>query len=386
MSSRGFPEAEYRARLAKAQAAMANAGLAALLLTTEPDVRYFTGFLTRFWESPTRPWFLIVPAAGAPVAVIPSIGAALMGQTWLKDIRTWRSPDYEDDGVSLLAGTLCELVAEHGVIGVPDGAETHLRMPLADWTKLQERTKGRAFHGDGGVMRRSRLVKSEAEITRIATACAIADRAFARVPEIAQVGVTLSEVFRRFQMLCLEGGADWVPYLAGAADAGGYSDVISPATERPLSRDDVLMLDTGLVWDGYFCDFDRNFAIGPAGPKVQDAHARLIEATAAAFELARPGATAADLFAAMDRIVTGGAGGSDTGRLGHGLGMQLTEPPSLIPADRTELEPGMVLTLEPGIEVAPGCILVHEEDIVVRETGAEWLSAPAAPRIRELPA
>ena len=386
MSARGFPEAEYRARVAKAQAVMAEAGLGALLLTTEPDVRYFTGFLTRFWESPTRPWFLIVPAASAPVAVIPSIGAALMGKTWLTDIRTWRSPDYEDDGVSLLADALCELVAERGVIGVPDGAETHLRMPLADWQTLQERTKGRAFRGDAGIMRRLRLVKSEAEIKKIGTACAIADRAFARLPDIARAGVPLSEVFRRFQMLCLEEGADWVPYLAGAAAAGGYRDVISPATEQPLAQGDVLMLDTGLVWDGYFCDFDRNVAIGPATPKVQDAHARLIEATAAAFALARPGATAADLFAAMDRIVTGGAGGSDAGRLGHGLGMQLTEPPSLIPADRTVLEPGMVLTLEPGIEIAPGRILVHEEDIVVRETGAEWLSVPAAPRIRELPA
>ena len=386
MSPRGFPEAEYRARVAKAQAAMAKAGLGALLLTTEPDVRYFTGFLTRFWESPTRPWFLIVPAMGAPVAVIPSIGAALMGQTWLKDIRTWRSPNYEDDGVSLLADALCETVAARGVIGVPDGAETHLRVPLGDWRKLQGRTTGRAFQGDAGIMRRLRLVKSEAEIKKIGTACAIADRAFARLPEIARAGVPLSEVFRRFQMLCLEEGADWVPYLAGAAATDGYGDVISPATEQPLARGDVLMLDTGLVWDGYFCDFDRNVAIGPTEPKVQDAHARLIEATAAAFELARPGSTAADLFATMDRIVTSGAGGSDAGRLGHGLGMQLTEPPSLIPADHTILEPGMVLTLEPGIEVAPGRILVHEEDIVVRETGAEWLSVPAASRIRELPA
>ena len=81
---RGFPPAEYRERLAKAQAAMAEAGLSALLLTTEADLRYFSGFLTRFWESPTRPWFLIVPAAGNPVAVIPAIGAPLMAckRTW----------------------------------------------------------------------------------------------------------------------------------------------------------------------------------------------------------------------------------------------------------------------------------------------------------------
>ena len=64
--------------------------------------------------------------------------------------------------------------------------------------------------------------------------------------------------------------------------------------------------------------------------------------------------------------------------------MQLTEPPSLIPADDTPLVPGMVLTLEPGIEVTPGRIMVHEENIVIRETGAEWLSLPAPPEIVEI--
>ena len=91
--SRGFPVAEYEQRLARAQALMDQAGLGALLLTTEPDFRYFTGYLTRFWESPTRPWFLIVPARGKPLAVIPSIGAALLGKTWIEDIRTWSAPD-----------------------------------------------------------------------------------------------------------------------------------------------------------------------------------------------------------------------------------------------------------------------------------------------------
>ncbi len=73
--ARGFERSEYEGRVARAQARMAQAGIEALLLTTEPEVRYFTGYLTRFWESPTRPWFLLVPASGAPIAVIPSIGA-----------------------------------------------------------------------------------------------------------------------------------------------------------------------------------------------------------------------------------------------------------------------------------------------------------------------
>jgi Xaa-Pro dipeptidase len=144
------------------------------------------------------------------------------------------------------------------------------------------------------------------------------------------------------------------------------------------------MLDTGLVHDGYFCDFDRNFSVGPPDDATASAHARLIEATQAAFSIAAPGRTAAELFAVMDGIVTGGAGGSDAGRLGHGLGMQLTEPPSLIPADHTVLEPGMVLTLEPGIDVGGGRILVHEEDIVITDTGARWLSRPSPTEMPEI--
>ena len=214
---------------------MDDAGLSALLLTTETDVRYFTGYLTRFWESPTRPWFLILPAAGKPVAVIPSIGASLMGQTWIDDIRTWSSPDLQDDGISLLADTLMELTPADGRIGMPDGHETHARMPMSDIERLRISLGSRRVTGDHGILRQLRTVKSEAEITKIETACGIAGRAFARVPEIARVGVPLDEVFRRFQILCLEEGADWVPYLAGGAEQGGYSDVISPASSSSVT-------------------------------------------------------------------------------------------------------------------------------------------------------
>lgn len=384
MSTRGFHPDEYQHRLAQVQARMAQSDLAALLLTTEADLRYFTGFLTRFWESPTRPWFLVLPQQGAPVAVIPSIGVALMQATWIKDIRSWRAPDYADDGVSLLADTVHELVPKGATVGVPSGVGTHLRMPLSDWQKVQSRAQGLLFRDDAGVMCAQRMVKSEAEIAKIRTACAIAGRAFDRVPEIAQAGTPLSDVFRRFQMLCLEEGADWVPYLAGAAAQGGYADVISPATDEPLAEGDVLMLDTGLIVDGYFCDFDRNYSVGVPDARTADAHARLIDATLAGFECAKPGQPASALFMAMDRIVTGGQGGSDAGRLGHGLGMQLTEPPSLIAADDTPLEPGMVLTLEPGIDLGNGRTLVHEEDIVIRAQGAEWLSPPATSVMRRL--
>jgi len=368
---RGFAPDEFQARLRKAQSGMAEVGLGALLLTTEPEIRYFTGFLTRFWESPSRPWFLILPAMGDPVAVIPSIGAPLMGRTWISDIRTWAAPDPEDDGVSLLADTLREI---GGPVGVPSGPESHLRMPLAEFERVK-RASALVFRDDAGIMAGLRAVKSEAEIVKIAHICGIAGRAFDRVGEIAQPGVPLSAVFRDFQRLLLEEGADWVPYIAGGAGPMGYADVISPAGEAPLAAGDVLMLDTGAVWDGYFCDYDRNFAIGHATAAQRAAHARLIEAAEAGEEAARAGATASDVWRAMARIT-----GSDetSGRLGHGLGMQLTEGLSLTHKDHSLLKPGMVITLEPGVELAPGMIMVHEENIVIREGRAQRLSRFAA--------
>ncbi|MEP1585853.1 MAG: Xaa-Pro peptidase family protein [Tateyamaria sp.] len=380
----GFPASEFQTRVANAQRLMAKAGLDALLLTTEPEVRYFTGFLTRFWESPTRPWFVVIPAQGGPIAVIPSIGAPLMRATWLRDIRTWRSPDYTDDGVSLLAQALGEIVPTNGRIGVPSGPETHLRLPLNSWDALQRALPDRTYCGDANIIQTLRMTKSKAEIDKIAAACAVADAAFARVPEIASKGVPLSDVFRRFQMLCLEEGADWVSYVAGGAGQGGYGDIIAPATDAPLAAGDVLMLDTGVVKDGYFSDFDRNWSVGAAIQATTSAYARLIDASDAGFAAARPGATAADLFHVMDGVLTGGAGGSDAGRYGHGLGMQLTEWPSLIPDDHTVLAPGMVLTLEPGLELPNGGTLVHEENIVITDTGARYLSKPAPRTLPEV--
>jgi Xaa-Pro aminopeptidase len=136
------------------------------------------------------------------------------------------------------------------------------------------------------------------------------------------------------------------------------------------------MLDTGAVCDGYFCDYDRNFSVGPPAPEVADAHAQLITATQAGLEAARPGATAAEVHAAM----AGALATPLAGRLGHGLGLSLTEWPSLLPADDTVLVPGMVLTLEPGLALGHK-IMVHEENIAITEAAPRPLSPFAAPEI-----
>ena len=380
--ARGFDTSEFESRTARAQRLMAERGLDALLVCTEPEVRYFTGFLTPFWHSPSRPWFVVVPREGKPVAVIPEIGAGLMGKTWLDDIRSWPSPRPGDEGVSLLAETLAEAGAGQGRIGLPMGPETVLRMPLNDYARLRERLSGAVFVDGGDVVRSLRMVKSEAEIARIAEVCRIASDGFEAVPQSVRRGDRLAEVFTAFRIDLIRRGADEVPYLVGAAAPGGYDGVIAPPGEAPLAAGDLLMMDTGAVRDGYFCDFDRNYAIATATDETRRAYATLFAATGAGLARARPGATCADLFEAMQGVIAGaGYAAGDVGRFGHGLGMQLTEWPSIMAGDRTELVPGMVLTLEPGLLVAPGRGMVHEEDIVIRPDGAELLSRRAPPEL-----
>jgi len=374
-----FPAVEFRQRVENLQTAMRMAAQDALLVTMPADVFYVTGFLTRFWESPARPWFVIVPAEGPPVAVIPSIGADLMGRSWITDIRTWDAPDPVDDGVGLLVETLSDMVPATGTVGVPMGLETHLRMPMADFSRVAEGIGPRRVIDATETVQRVREIKSEPEIEKIRATCGVADRAFARVPGFAEAGRPLAGIFRDFQIALLESGADWVSYVAGAAGPGGYGDVISPAEGRPLEPGDVLMLDTGAVRDGYFCDFDRNYAIGRADDAARRAHSALFAATETALSALKPGIAASDLHGILtDALRSNGAMPCD-GRLGHGLGVTLTEWPSIAGNDHTILREGMVLTLEPCALIATGKIMVHEENIVLRADGPELLSARTPP-------
>ena len=379
---RGFPDSEYEARLARAQRMMRDAGLDALLLTREVDVRYFSGFLTQFWQSPTRPWFLALPKSGKPVAVIPVIGAVCMARGFIEDIRTWSSPHPTDDGVSLLASTLAELAGDAGTIGLPMGRETHLRMPLEDYDALRGKLSGAEFADCTDIIRTLRMVKSELEIAKIAHVCDLVSDAFAQAPKLFAAGQSDIEAARAFKIECLARGVDDMPYLAVAAGPGGYGDIISPPSGRNLTPGDVLILDTGCVYDGYFCDFDRNFAFHQADDDTRRAYETAYRATDAGLALARPGTTCAELFHAMQAVLDeGGALANDVGRLGHGLGCQLTEWPSNAPFDHTVLAPGMVITLEPGMTFAPDRLMVHEENIVIRDGPPELLSRRAAPEL-----
>ena len=376
--ARGFPECEFENRTAAMQEIMHDREVDAVLLTTEPNVRYFSGFLTQFWQSPTRPWFLVLPAQGKPIAVIPEIGVSGMAQTWIEDIRSWPSPRPRDDGLSLLVDLFENLPRKHGRIGMTLGAESMIRMPVHNFDRLRQELSEYRFVDIAGQLHRLRMVKSALEIEKIRYICQLASVAFQSMPEYARTGMTEAQIVSRLKVDILRRGADSVPYMVAGSGPGGYDSIIMGPTDRSMAEGDLLIIDTGSTFDGYFCDFDRNWSFGYADDATRRAHEVVWDATGAGFEAAKPGSTTTDIYHAMNQVlVAGGSRGNRAGRLGHGLGIELTERPSNTATDDTRLETGMVITLEPGMTFAPGRQMVHEENIVITENGAEWLTRRA---------
>ena len=175
---RGFPREEFEARAERLQGGMATTGIDLLLLTTEPDVRYVTGFDTRFWLSPTRPWFLLLPRVGAPTAVVPEIGAEAMAATWVDDVRTWPAPVPDDDGVTLLAATIRELTGHAGALGVPMGPRRTCGCRWPTGTACGPCCRGRRSSMRPAWSRACACVKSPAEVAKVRHVCGLTCDAF----------------------------------------------------------------------------------------------------------------------------------------------------------------------------------------------------------------
>lgn len=378
---RGFEHSEFEHRTARAQKVMHAMQLDAMFFTTEPNVRYFTGFHTQFWRSPTRPWFLIIPVEGEPIAVVPEIGASGMAQTWVDNIITWPSPRPEDDGISLVANVLNSLPSRYGRVGATLGIESHLRMPINNYIKLTD-IVNKDFIDTSLAVHELRQIKSPAEIKKAREICRITNSGFDKLPSYARVGMTEREICKQLRIDMLQEGADECPYIIAGSGPDGYDSIIMGPTDRVIDEGDILIIDTGAVRDGYFSDFDRNWAFGQASEQTKAAYRATFEATTKGFEAARPGATTTDIYNAMWGVLeANGALGNDVGRLGHGLGIELTERPSITATDNSILKAGMIMTLEPGMVYAPGKSMVHEENIVITEEGAEWLSVRAEPEL-----
>ena len=381
--SRGFDISEYENRLDNIQRLMRSQKMDAILLTTQVDIEYYTGFKTQFFQSPTRPWYVVIPSDNKPKAIIPTIGESGMSQTWLDDIQTWTSPNPKDDGISLLLATIKSLTSKYKCLGVPKSQESTLRMPLDDYEGLINSLSGIEIKDANKILRQVRLVKSSAEIDKIKHICQLTSQGFKDLNYLLKAGESEQENCKRFKQHLLSLGVDETPYMVAGSGKDGYGSIIMGPGDKIIEEGDLFIIDTGSVFDSYFCDFDRNFAFGHICDEAKKAYKVVFDATDAGFSAAQVGNTTSDVYHAMNNVMQkGGALGNSVGRLGHGLGLQLTEWPSNTATDNTTLKPGVILTLEPGMAYLPGKEMVHEENIVITENGPEWLTKRAS---EELP-
>ena len=369
-----FPKEEFANRVSKIQENLDKENIEAIIITSPSNFRYFSGLNSNFWESPTRPWFLIISKNDPIKAIIPSIGIAPIEKTFIKNIEVWQSPNPNDEGVSLLK-KIIKSFPKNSNIGFELANETHLRMSIQDYIKIQEELSDYNFVDASKVIWNLRKIKSKMEVEYISKICSIASEVFDNFPDKIYSKITEREATSIFKKELINNGVDYIMYMACASGQGGYDQIITNPTEKQLKNGDILIIDTGSTLNGYFCDFDRNFAFGNLSEKARYAYDVVFKATDAGFKMAQPGKTTSDVWKAMwDVLEEGGALGNNVGRMGHGLGMELTEWPSVTAYDKTILEPGMVLTLEPGMTFSPGKQMVHEENILITDGEASMLS------------
>ena len=158
--------------------------------------------------------------------------------------------------------------------------------------------------------------------------------------------------------------------------------IIYDPTDKILDEGKILFIDTGATFDGYFCDFDRNYAFGSVSDEIKIAYEASWDALTKGIAQAKPGNTCNDIYEAMNKVLlNAGSAGNGVGRMGHGFGLQLTEPPSIMQNDNTILEAGMTLAIEPVYEFKSGNMLVQEEDIVITKFGNEIITKRSSKQI-----
>ena len=237
---------------------------------------------------------------------------------------------------------------------------------------------------DGGPLTVSlRRIKSPAEIALLTRAKAITLEVQRRTHAGLKVGVLTSEVKRfidaEHRALGGEGGS-WFCLVSFGDDTclphGGDGD-------RALQMNDVVLIDTGTLIDGYHSDITRTYVFGEPTAEFRRVWEHEKQAQALAFEAAQLGTTCESVDAAARDYLTGLGYGPDyrlpglPHRTGHGVGLDIHEAPNLVRGDRTILEPGMCFSNEPML-VIPGRFGVRLEDhFYMGEAGPAWFTDPS---------
>lgn len=351
----------HEERIARARAEIERHELDALVVAPSPDLVYLTGYDPIPFERPTllvlRPGadpVLLVPELERPLAAASSMGERL-------ELVAWR------DG-SDPYGAAASILGESARIAVVD------RLWASHLLGLQEALPGASFTAGSPLMGRLRAVKDTQELEALRRAGRAADETFRQIVELSFQGRSEEDVADDLANLLVRNGhlrAEFTIVASGPNSASPHHD---PGGRTILPRDAVVM-DFGGELGGYYSDTTRTVVVVEPPEGFEPAYEVVREAQAAAVDAVRPGIETQDL----DRIARSTIEGAGYGdrfihRTGHGIGLEVHEPPYLVEGDHTILAPGMTFSVEPGVYLEGRFGIRIEDIVVVTEDGVERLN------------
>jgi Xaa-Pro aminopeptidase len=352
---------DHPQRLHAAAAALDAAALAALVVPASPDLAYLTGYAPMPMERPTM---LVVTPHGPPTLVVPTLERPLAAACPAGDSLTFLDWRDDTDPYPLVAA----LLPPTGQVAVGD------RIWGSHLLALQATVPGVRWAAAGTVLGPLRARKDEWELDALRRAAAAADAALEEVLGTPIAGCTEIDVARRLAGLLVDHGHDSAAFTIVASGPNAASPHHEPE-RRLIGSGDAVVMDFGGDVEGYYSDTTRTIVVEQAPPELRAVHAIVHEAHAAAVATIRAGIEIGSVDAAARSVIeAAGYGDSFIHRTGHGIGLEVHEPPYVREGDHTELTPGMTFSVEPGIYL-PGRFGVRIEDIVaVTATGAEVLN------------
>ncbi len=226
-----------------------------------------------------------------------------------------------------------------------------------------------------GVIERLRLKKTPEEVARIRQAQALAEKALEHALDLLKPGVEEREVALEIEFFLRKAGAEGAAFPPIVASGVRGALPHAGASEKRLEAGELVTLDLGAKVAGYHSDMTRTVALGKPSSEMRRVHQAVLSALEVALENLRPGRTGKEVDAlAREELKRHGLDRYFVHSLGHGVGLAVHEGPSLSPYTEEVLEPGMVVTVEPGVYL-PGVGGVRIEELVLlTEDGIELLS------------
>ena len=252
------------------------------------------------------------------------------------------------------------------------------RITLSRYTELKSLFSGVTVNGNGELDKKIseiRTVKKDEQVNTIIKAQRIAEKAFDYILTFIKEGVTEKEVALTLEYFMLKNGADALSFDTIAVSGKNSSMPHGVPTDKKIEKGDFITMDYGAVCDFYHSDMTRTVAVGEVSSKQIEVYETVLKAQEEAFRVMKAGVPCKDVDkAARDTIVNAGYGGYFGHGLGHGVGVEIHELPSLNPSSDAILEVGNIVTNEPGIYL-PGEFGVRIEDMaLITEDGYENLT------------